>query len=100
MIWFFLPLVIFYTIYTLTFALKFNDADTHFTENQKLFHNILIWLIPFFWIMVLKTVMRPVPGESRKTKGHSRFYESGIGILGHHGIHHNSDGESHDGGGD
>lgn len=69
-----------YAIYTLRFALKFNrTADIYFNNKQKALHSILIWLIPFFWIMIVKTVISP---PSRKSRDKGKFYESGIGIWG------------------
>jgi hypothetical protein len=74
-----------YGIYTLRFAIIFNrTADIYFNKKQKVLHNILIWLIPFFWIMIVKTVASP-PVETRnpkKRQSKGKFYESGIGIWG------------------
>ena len=51
-----------YSIYTLRFALAFNKtADIYFTKKQKIIHNDLIWLIPYCWIMIVKTVASPSP---------------------------------------
>ncbi len=50
---------VFYIIYTMIFALHFNKEDYFYTEKQKLRHNIMIWLIPFLWIIILKTIRRP-----------------------------------------
>lgn len=74
----------FYFIRTLKYAIKFNRTSSFFTKRQKLIHNILIWAIPFFWIMVLKTMMQPTPGTAadKKTKPEGHFYESEIGFLG------------------
>ena len=80
-----------YTIYTLRFALKFNKtADSYFNKKQIILHNFLIWLIPFFWIMIIKTVASPTPGSKnrKRTKDKGNFYESGLGIWGHTEEHH------------
>ena len=50
----FLPFILFYFVYTFLFALKFNRADTYYSKKQKLMHNIIIWIFPFFWIILLK----------------------------------------------
>lgn len=90
-----------YLIHTLSFAIKFNRTHTPFSDNQKLLHNVLIWIIPFFWIMILKTMIAPTPGSTKSRKKKS-FYESGIGIFGGDGDdghdHHVDDGHAHDGG--
>ena len=89
-----------YFIYTLNFAIKFNRTNTAFSGNQKLVHNFLIWIIPFFWIMIVKTMTKPTPGSDKfkKTKLDSGFHESGIGIFGNDdGHHHNDGGHGHDG---
>lgn len=86
-----------YSIYTLRFALAFNrTADIYFTRKQKIIHNILIWLIPFFWIMIVKTVASPSPTtkNSTKNRGKGNFFESGIAIWGDRDDSHSS----HDGG--
>jgi magnesium-transporting ATPase (P-type) len=102
MIYFFGILFAIYVIYTLNFAIKFNSTNTVFNDNQILIHNVLIWVIPFFWIMIVKTMINPIPGPDKfkKTKQNPRFYESEIGIWGHSGHHHtdSEDGHSNDDG--
>ena len=73
-----------YFIWTMRFAIKFNKSDLFFSKRQRLTHNILIWLVPFIWIMILKTILQPTPGSAsyKKTKAKGDFYESGIGIWG------------------
>jgi len=70
-----------YIVWTLAFAIKFNKTNTGFTKGQMLIHNILIWLIPFIWIIILKTITKPIPGSGNfnKTKDKGTFYESEIG---------------------
>jgi len=55
--------------------------DTCFSEKQKFAHQILIWVIPFFWIIIVRTVMKPTPGshEFKKKDEDGGFYESGLG---------------------
>jgi hypothetical protein len=99
---YFLTIVfVFYVAFTLNFAIQFNKTDVYFTENQKIVHNVLIWLIPFFWILIIKSFTKPTPGssKSKKAKPDAGFYESGIGIWGHNEVHHNNEdgGNSNDG---
>jgi hypothetical protein len=67
-----------YLVYTLNFAVKFNKINTIFNHNQKLIHNCLIWIIPFFWIMIIKTMMKPTPGSDKfeKTRPEADFKEN------------------------
>lgn len=91
--------LIFYLVYTLNFAIKFNRANAVFNSNQMLLHNILIWIIPFLWIMIVKAMSTPTPGsyEVKKKKGNAGFHESGIGIFGHEdsSTFHNETGGNH-----
>jgi len=70
-----------YVIYTINFALKFSKMDTRFSGKEKSAHQILIWVIPFFWIIIIRTLMKPTPGshEFRKKDEDGGFYESGLG---------------------
>jgi hypothetical protein len=82
-----------------------SKAATPFNSSQKLLHNFLIWLIPFFWIIIVKGLIEPTPGSAKykKSKPEGGFYESGIGIFGHaedHHHHHNNDGHGSGGDGD
>ena len=69
-------LFLFYFGYTLFFAIKFNRTNATFTKAQRLTHNVLIWVIPVFWILVLKSIIRPLPTKKLKSND---FYESEIG---------------------
>ena len=95
MFYFLTLLFVFYFLFTLNFAIKFNKMSTTLNENQKSIHNVLIWLIPFFWILIVKTVVTPTLGPTKNGKAKSKtgFVESGIGIWtddgGHH--HHHTD---------
>lgn len=82
--YFLFGLLIVYFILTLSFAIKFNKTDVFFNKRQKLIHNVLIWLFPFIWIMILKTILKPTPGtaNNKKAKNKGSFYESEIGIWG------------------
>ena len=56
-------LVIFYLIYTIKYAIVFKK-NSFFNGRRKTFHTIMIWLIPFFWIMILKTLFKSTPGTA------------------------------------
>jgi hypothetical protein len=98
-IYFFAILFAFYFIYTLNFAIRFNRTDTYFTRNVRLLHHVLIWLVPFFWIMIVKTLIDPTPGshQLKKRNPDGSFYESGLGLWGNDSSHQ-SDGGHADGG--
>ena len=91
-----------YFLYTLNFAIVFNRTNTVLTDNQKLIHHFLIWIIPFFWIIVVKSMTKPTMGSARFKKGKlgSGFHESGIGAYGHDDLHdqHGDAGHGEDGG--
>ena len=97
MIYFWTFAFVIYIIYTLNFAIKFNRSNAIFNDNQMLLHNFLIWIIPFFWIMIIKAMIKPMPGSAKfkKTKPEPGFYESGIGILGHDDGHNHHTDEGH-----
>lgn len=52
-----------YFIYTLLYAIKFNRSDIYYSKGRRIFHNIMIWVIPFLWISLLKSIEKPVPGS-------------------------------------
>lgn len=74
--------VTFYLFYTIhyTFVLFKN---VFLTGRQRIINLVLIWLIPFIWILFLKTFFKSVPGshQIKKRKDTDRFIESGLGIL-------------------
>ena len=53
--------VVIYFITTMQyfFALKRNVV---FTGKMKTFHLIMIWLVPFIWIFILKSLTTSIPG--------------------------------------
>jgi len=73
-----------YILWTLRFAIIFNKTDIYFNKGQKVLHNVLIWLIPFMWIMIIKTITKSTPKSTNynKTKDKGTFYESGLGLWG------------------
>jgi hypothetical protein len=74
-----ITLLIIYTVWTWRFITKFNKSDTYFDKAQKLFHTILIWLVPFIWIMIIKMIIKPTLGGDYSKKDEDTFYESGMG---------------------
>jgi hypothetical protein len=120
-------IVLLYLVRTFRYALIFKN-NTYFSGRKKIFHSIMIWLVPFLWINLLKSFLTPIYGSAsyRKRKFDSTgYYESEIGIwtwlgfgggseghqsghshsgdTGHHyggGFDGHSDGGGHDGGGD
>ncbi len=55
-------------------------------DNQKKIHNILIWIIPYFWGMFVLRIIKPdkyktITKKDRKTETNN-FYESGKGFHG------------------
>lgn len=92
-----LGLLTFYIVWTLWFAIKFNATDRYFDKGQKLIHNILIWVVPFIWIIIIKTLSKPTPGSANytKTKNKGTFSESGLGIWADGHESNSGHGESH-----
>ncbi|MDQ3109020.1 MAG: hypothetical protein M3R17_03910 [Bacteroidota bacterium] len=80
-------LFIVYFVYTLFFAIKFSKTTTVYTRKQKQIHIILIWLIPFFWIILLKSLSKSAPGSHHflNKKNDAGFHESGSGYWGDSG---------------
>ncbi len=65
-------IIIFYFAFTLRFYLKFK-RNLIFTGKAKIFHLIMIWLIPFLWILILKSLTKDIPGSYEKVdKGHPK----------------------------
>jgi hypothetical protein len=55
-------LIIFYLVFTVRFFIAFKK-NIIFTGEIKTFHLIMIWLIPFFWILILKSLTKSTPGS-------------------------------------
>jgi hypothetical protein len=53
---------IIYLIYTIRYAITFSK-NTIFEGKRKKLHSILIWIIPFAWIMLLKSILKRTPGS-------------------------------------
>ena len=54
--------LIFYFIATSRFHLVFKK-NMIFTGKIKTFHLVMIWLIPFIWILILKSLTKSTPGS-------------------------------------
>jgi hypothetical protein len=54
---------IFYLIYTIPYFLAFKKNPTIFAGKIKVFHLVMMWLIPFFWILILKSLTKSTPGS-------------------------------------
>ena len=72
---------IIYFVYTIRFARELK-ASRLFSKKVKTLHLIIIWLIPFLWILLLKNLIKPTPGshEFQDKKTVDSFTESGLGI--------------------
>ena len=58
-----LPMVlIIYLIYTVKYAKKL-EKNILFSKRLKILHGILIWLLPFVWILLIKIFTKPTPGS-------------------------------------
>ncbi|MDB5118848.1 MAG: hypothetical protein JWN56_66 [Sphingobacteriales bacterium] len=74
----FIGLFLFYLTYTTIFAIKFNRTSRIFNKKQQLVHNILIWVLPFVWVVILKSLIKPVRTKKSKL---GNFYESELGFM-------------------
>jgi len=54
--------LIFYFIITIRYFLAFRK-NVIFTGKIKAFHLVMIWLIPFIWILILKSLTTSNPGS-------------------------------------
>lgn len=71
---------IFYLVFTTRFSRKFKTNQV-FSGGIKLFHSVMIWLIPFIWILLLKALTRSTPGsyEIEKKEDPQPFPKSAYG---------------------
>jgi len=87
-----LPVVI-YLVYTTRYSFVL-FRNVYLTKRQKNINLILIWLIPFIWILFLKTFFQSTPGshQVKIKKNPDSFTESGLGVfddMSHHSNDHN-----------
>lgn len=73
-------ITIFYLQYTIRYSISFR-TNLLFTGRLKTFHFFMMWLIPFFWILILKSLTKTTPGsyEIKNKKNPDSFTESGLG---------------------
>jgi len=97
-------LVAYYLAYTFNYA-KYFHKNSFFTGWPKVFHSIMIWLIPFLWIKILKALLRPIPGShafKKRWDFSTGMTDGGIGFWGWLGLsnldlsHDGNDGSGHD----
>jgi hypothetical protein len=60
-------LSVFYFIYTIRY-IKVLSSTTVFESSIRRFHFVMIWLIPFVWILILKNLIKPTPGSHEVDK--------------------------------
>lgn len=70
--------VIFYFIFTLRYFIGFRK-NTIFTGAIKTFHLIMMWIVPFIWILLLKALTKSTSGsyEIEKKEDPEPFSKSG-----------------------
>ena len=72
--------ILFYLMYTIKYSIVFK-TNVIFTGKTKTFHLIMIWLVPFLWIFLLKSLMKSTPGsfEINEKKNPESFTDIGLG---------------------
>ena len=55
-------IIIFYLIFTIRYFIVLRK-NVIFVGKIKVFHLIMIWLIPFIWILILKSLTKSTPGS-------------------------------------
>jgi hypothetical protein len=69
----------FYLTYTLIYSFVF-IKNKYFSGRKKIIHFILIWAIPFLWILLIKSFLKPVPGSAEfHNKKDSESYKENFG---------------------
>ena len=64
--------IVFYFIFTTRYYFAFKK-NIIFTGKVKVLHLVLIWLIPFIWIFILKSLTKVTPGSYQvENKGNSK----------------------------
>lgn len=84
--------VTFYLVYTINYTFVL-FKNVFLTGRQKMINLVLIWLIPFIWILFLKTFFKSVPGshQIKNRKDGDSFIESGLGTLEDTTSYHSND---------
>jgi len=60
-------LAFFYLIYTVRYLKKIR-SNILFSKRLKLFHGIMIWLIPFLWIFLIENFTKTASGSYKIEK--------------------------------
>jgi len=60
-------LVILYLIYTIRYIKKIRN-NILFSKRLKIFHGIMIWLIPFLWIFLIENFTKTASGSYKIEK--------------------------------
>jgi hypothetical protein len=73
--------IVYYIVYTVRFSIGFRKSIL-FSGWIRNFHLLMIWLIPFVWIFILKSVMKSTPGSANfeNKENPESSTESGLGI--------------------
>jgi hypothetical protein len=71
-----------YIIYSIRYLIHFIQ-NKYFTGRLKIFHIVMIFLVPFIWIILLKNLFKPTPGSYQfiDKKDPDTLTECGLGIL-------------------
>lgn len=73
-------IAIFYLIFTTRYFFKFKKSIV-FTKAIKTLHLIMIWVVPFIWILILSALTKTTPGshEIEKKEEPQPFSKSAYG---------------------
>lgn len=71
-----------YFILTLRFMIKFNRQTILFNRKQRIIHSLLFWAIPFFWILLIKSIIKPIPGSISYEREKEKIYDNNIDFGG------------------
>lgn len=83
--------VLFYFIYSIRYS--FVLSKNIFLTRRQTINLILIWIIPFIWVLFLKTFFEPTPGshQIKRKKDSDSFAESGLGVFDDSSSYHSND---------
>ncbi|MES2848246.1 MAG: hypothetical protein V4685_04280 [Bacteroidota bacterium] len=75
-------IAIFYLIFTARYFFKLK-TNIVFSGAVKTFHLIMIWIVPFLWILILKALTKTTPGsyEIEKKEEPKPFSKSAYGGM-------------------
>lgn len=89
--------VLFYLVKTFRFSLLFSK-NNYFTGGKKVFHAVMIWVVPFLWMTLLKSILKPNAGSASYSKrkfDSAGITESEVGFLGYNSAHHHGGNTAH-----